>query len=112
MTLKLWLGAPAVALALLSTTTVRAAPITSSATDSRAAVEETSGIDKAASRCWWRNGQRHCRRYREPGASSNRNRSSDYYEHLADKLPYGSQRWWDQMMRENRAGNPGGGGRD
>jgi hypothetical protein len=37
--------------------------------------------------------------YRQ-GRSSN----SDYYEHLADKLPFGSQRWWDQMLREGRLG--------
>ena len=25
--------------------------------------------------------------------------------------PYDSQRWWDEMLRENRAGDPGGGGK-
>ena len=38
-----------------------------------------------------------------------RNRRSDYYEHIPEKLPYGSSSWWDQMVRENRGGNPGGG---
>ena len=41
-----------------------------------------------------------------------RNQGSDYTERLPEKLPYGSQAWWDQMQRDNRAGNPGGGGRD
>jgi hypothetical protein len=30
-----------------------------------------------------------------------------YYEHLADKLPFGSSIWWEQMMRERRGGRPG-----
>jgi hypothetical protein len=29
---------------------------------------------------------------------------SAYYEHDADKLRIGSQRWWDQMRREGRLG--------
>jgi hypothetical protein len=45
------------------------------------------------------------RTHREPRAY---NRSSDYYEHDANKLPFGTQRWRDQMRRENRLGNPGG----
>src|SRR5262245_59600637 len=32
---------------------------------------------------------------------------SDYYEHDANKLPFGTERWRDQMRRENRLGNPG-----
>ncbi len=38
--------------------------------------------------------------------------TSDYYEHDADKLPYGSKIWWEQMDRENRGGQSGGGGFD
>jgi len=30
-----------------------------------------------------------------------------YYEHLADKLPIGSSRWFEQMEREGRFGNRG-----
>jgi hypothetical protein len=30
-----------------------------------------------------------------------------YYEHLADKLPIGSGRWFEQMEREGRFGNRG-----
>jgi hypothetical protein len=26
----------------------------------------------------------------------------DYYEHIADKLPFGSRIWWEQMRREGR----------
>ena len=29
---------------------------------------------------------------------------SGYYERIADKLPYGSSRWWHQMDFENRGG--------
>jgi hypothetical protein len=32
---------------------------------------------------------------------------SDYYEHLADKLPIGSTIWWEQMNRERRGGRAG-----
>jgi hypothetical protein len=31
----------------------------------------------------------------------------DYYEHIADKLPFGSSVWWEQMVRERRGGRPG-----
>jgi hypothetical protein len=34
-------------------------------------------------------------------------RGDGYYERLADKLPFGSSIWWEQMMRERRAGRPG-----
>ena len=30
-----------------------------------------------------------------------------YYEHLADKLPIGTSRWFEQMEREGRFGNRG-----
>ena len=29
---------------------------------------------------------------------------SGYREQLADKLPFGSSAWWEQMQRENRLG--------
>jgi hypothetical protein len=32
---------------------------------------------------------------------------SDYIERLADKLPFGSSTWWDQMVRERRGGRAG-----
>jgi hypothetical protein len=44
---------------------------------------------------------RHVRVYSE----RERTRPDDgYYERLADKLPVGSQRWFDQMQREGRFG--------
>ena len=42
-------------------------------------------------------------RYVSPRSDESRNRS-DYYEHLADKLPVGSSRWFEQMEREGRFG--------
>ena len=64
-----------------------------------AAVQRTGSVSTIASR----------RRARqEPRAYHFRNRSSDYYEHDASKLPFGTPRWRDQMRRENRLGNPGG----
>jgi hypothetical protein len=35
---------------------------------------------------------------------------SDYQQYWADKLPFGTSTWWDQMLRENRGGNSPGGG--
>jgi hypothetical protein len=32
-------------------------------------------------------------------------RGNGYREQLADKLPIGTQAWWDQMAREGRLGN-------
>lgn len=88
-----------------------AAPFARAGSELTAGAGSAAGIDTVAYRkCWTRNGKRHCRLYR--GEPAYRYRDDDgYYEHDADKLPYGSQRWWDQMLRENRAGNPGGGGR-
>jgi hypothetical protein len=38
------------------------------------------------------------------GATQRSNAASDYIVRDANKLPYGSSIWWDQMLRENRAG--------
>jgi hypothetical protein len=64
-----------------------------------AAVQRTETASTIASRR---------RAYREPPVYRFRSRSSDYYEHDASKLPFGTPRWRDQMRRENRLGNPGG----
>jgi hypothetical protein len=64
-----------------------------------AAVRHTESVSTIASRR---------RAHREPPVYRFRNRSSDYYEHDASKLPFGTPRWRDQMRRENRLGNPGG----
>jgi hypothetical protein len=60
----------------------------------------------AERRCWWQQGRRHCRGQRYA------RQTSDYYVRDPDKLPYGTSRWWEEMLRANRAGNPGGGGRN
>jgi hypothetical protein len=88
-----------------------AAPIAGAAADLRAAAAETSPMATVASRhCWRRHGKLHCtggegqrHAYRYKG-------DSDYYEHDSSRLPFGTQRWWDQMLRENRLNS--GGGRD
>ena len=63
------------------------------------AAQRTASVSTIASRR---------RAHREPRVYGFRNRSSDYYEHDASKLPFGTRRWRDQMRRENRLGNPGG----
>lgn len=105
-------AAAALAVSIIATAAV-AVPIASSVVDLSAAAREASLVDKTASRrCWWRDGQRHCVRVGGSRAYGYRSQGSDYYEHIPEKLPYGSSSWWDQMVRENRAGNPGGGGRN
>jgi hypothetical protein len=37
----------------------------------------------------------------EPGPSQ----SNGWYEHDSNKLPFGSSRWWQQMLREDRVPN-------
>jgi hypothetical protein len=45
----------------------------------------------------------HARSY--PTEQSTRSRStSDYQEAIADKLPFGTSRWWRQMDMEGRGG--------
>ena len=39
-----------------------------------------------------------------PAAARTSPRPDGYAEREANKLPFGSAQWWDQMMRENRAG--------
>ncbi len=90
----------------LVASSAQAAPTVASATSVMAAAGESSSIDKAAVRCWWRNGQKHCRPADLPRASGNRESRSDYYEQDASKLPVGSSRWWDIKEREGSAGRP------
>jgi hypothetical protein len=41
---------------------------------------------------------------RQSGGETTSARSDGYVVRDADKLPFGSAQWWDQMMREDRAG--------
>jgi hypothetical protein len=89
-----------------------AAPIPGAAFAQHAAQAPRSVNPVAYRRCWTHNGKRRCERVaRAYGARSGEHYSS-YYEHIPERLPYGSSRWWDEMVRENRGGNGGGGGRN
>jgi len=44
------------------------------------------------------------RAYRAPAYE----RRPDYYERYADRLPFGTQIWWEQMDREGRGGRSRG----
>ena len=53
--------------------------------------------------------QRHANRYHQHARPSTDRTpkypdSSGWYPHDADKLPFGSVIWWDQMRRERRLG--------
>ena len=41
---------------------------------------------------------------RQPSAGAATSRPDGYVERDVNKLPFGSSLWWDQMLRENRAG--------
>ena len=84
-----------------------ASPVAGALIGKEAVNQPDARLDRvAARRCWWEQGRRHCRlRAAAP-------QTSDYYVRDADKLPFGTSRWWEEMLRENRAGNPGGGGRN
>ena len=109
MKLQTWVLGAAASLGLAFVTTAHAMPKAGSATDVATTASGSSLVYEIAARhCWRRNGVRHCTRHDEPRVYRYRNGGSDYYEHDANSLPFGSQRWWDQMLRENRL-NPGGG---
>jgi len=100
------------AIVAFSGVAARAAPATGVIGNLLLSRADAVGWERVAlRRCWQRGGVRHCRSYRRGPAYGyhNGNGNGDYYEHDADRLPFGSSRWWDEMMRENRAGNPGGG---
>ena len=88
-------------------TAVPAGPMAGARMANEAANQPDARLERvAARRCWWQQGRRHCH-----GRAAAR-QTSDYYVRDADKLPYGTSRWWEEMLRENRAGNPGGGGKN
>jgi hypothetical protein len=41
---------------------------------------------------------------KQPRLAAPSNRANDYVVHDAERLPYGSSVWWQQMLREGRAG--------
>jgi len=85
----------------------RAAPVASVINDLTSRADAVGWERVSLRRCWQRDGVRHCRSYRGGPVDRNRNGTgngnSDYYEHDADRLPFGTSRWWDEMMRENRS---------
>lgn len=77
----------------------------------RSAAAQSSPMATVASRhCWRRHGRVHCNGWEVPRHAYRYKGDSAYYEHDSSRLPFGTQRWWDQMLRENRLNS--GGGRD
>jgi hypothetical protein len=93
----------------------RAAPVGGVVGDLVSKTDAVAWQRVALRRCWQRGGARHCRSYRGGRTYGYRNGNgrsigngdADYYVHDADKLPIGTERWWDQMQRENRTGGAG-----
>ena len=108
MHLKLWLrhSLAAVACSVMASA-AHGNPLSSAAIGNGASSQRDGIVAPVADRhCWRQKGRQHCRsRGYVPY-------NSGYYVRDADKLPFGTSIWWDQMLRENRAGNPGGGGRN
>ena len=79
-----------------------AAPISSNV-QAATSTEATAVENAAYRRCWRRNGVTCCRWYGEGRLRGYRARPR-YYEYDANRLPFGTSRWWEQMEREGRAG--------
>jgi hypothetical protein len=56
-----------------------------------------TSVDKAAYRCWWSYGERHCGYFYDGGTRHYRRGSPDDYR-------TGSRGWWREMNREDRSG--------
>jgi len=98
----------------LSTLGAQAAPAAPGMRATVAAVgAQSKPQDVAYQRCWWRHGQRHCRRYDAPyggyGYYPYRGNGSYYGPTLPEAYPPGSSRWWQEMDREDRGGRGGRG---
>jgi hypothetical protein len=105
MSLNRWLLATAI---LASGVVIDAAWAVPTGDLAMRAASRTPSVDAIADRrCLWRDGRRYCPPYNGSGAYGFRSPGTDYYQHDADKLPFGTRRWRDQMRRENRLGNPG-----
>jgi len=103
------MGAAGVLVAGAAATGAQAAPLARTFEPASAAASPL--IEAAYRQCWTQHGKRHCTLHYGPqvyGYSNRYGGGGDYYEHDSNALPFGSQRWWDQMLRENRL-NPGGG---
>ena len=62
------------------------------------------GVEKVNyRRCWTRNGVTRCRWVEEDRYVRGYRARPRYQEYDANRLPYGTRRWWDQMEREERA---------
>jgi hypothetical protein len=48
--------------------------------------------------------KRYVKKERPRESSTQPRPGSDYKEQIADKLPFGSSAWWEQMQREGRLG--------
>ena len=90
-----------------------AAPVAKAATLSGGVVpadmrEALVSVDKVAyRRCHWRRGVKRCRWYDDDDdddRAPRRYRPEPYYERDANRIPFGTSRWWEQMEREDRAG--------
>src|SRR4029453_14404133 len=95
---KSWLIPLLLSLPLGATATaLRAGPMAGARMANEAANQRDARLERVAVRhCWWQQGRRHCRSH------TSARQTSDYYVRDADQLPYGTSRWWEEMLRENR----------
>ena len=117
--LKHWMiGVAGAAMLCAASVTASAAPA-SNAAGLRTAHQDTSAVEKAASRCWWSNGVRQCAPSRRGGTRvyGSRNDGGSYRNDggydgyaLPEDLPTGSTAWWRSMDYYDRGGFGGPGG--
>jgi hypothetical protein len=99
------IGACGVASLGLCSVAAEAAPAASNLMPTMAAAvgAQSAAQEVAYRRCWWRSGQRHCR-WSGPGPGY-RGYGYRYYGPLyPEAYRTGSNRWWQEMDREDRGG--------
>ena len=71
-----------------------------------AAARGMPAVEQVATRCWWRNGERHCSRARNgrPRVYGNYQDYTGYGQARPEDLPIGSTAWWRAMDYERRGG--------
>ena len=101
-------GAAGAAMVVVSSALACATPV-GSVSISLVSQARASSVEKAAySKCWWRDGVRHCRRSAERprlnGSTKEPGYGYSFGNPRAETYPTGTAAWWQAMEREGRTG--------
>lgn len=106
---KYWMLGTATAALLCGIPAVASAGPFSNAPGVRLSEPGASAVEKAARRCWWRDGQRYCGRVgrgsRVRGYGYGYGYGYYYGKPRPEELPTGSTAWWRAMDEEGRGGH-------